>query len=42
MSKLLTTALAASSIIDIDLHNYDNSGDGKLVSRAVLWIEPVK
>lgn len=42
MGKLLTTTLAASSIIDIDLHNYDNSGDGKLVSRAVLWIEPVK
>ena len=39
MAKLLATALATPRIIDIDLHNYDNSGDGKLVSRAVLWIE---
>ena len=40
MSKLLATALAAPGIVDIDLHNHDNSGDGKLVSRVVLWIEP--
>ncbi len=39
MAKLLDTALASPKIIDIDLHNFDNSGDGKLVSRAVLWIE---
>jgi hypothetical protein len=40
MGKILASALARPGIIDIDLHNYDNSGDGKLVSRAVLWIEP--
>jgi hypothetical protein len=40
MAKLLAAALTSPQIIDIDLHNFDNSGDGKLVSRAVLWIEP--
>jgi hypothetical protein len=40
MDKLLVKALATPRIIDIDLHNFDNSGDGKLVSRAVLWIDP--
>jgi len=40
MAVFLGTALATPKIIDIDLHNFDNSGDGKLVSRAVVWIEP--
>jgi len=39
MGKLLATALATPGLIDVDLHNLDNTRECNDVSRAVLWIE---